>query len=63
MVTKILDFALKKPFLLELSSSNPSITDGVHCNENLVEIIPVFFNFFKLFQKKKNIYIYISHFM
>ena len=28
---------------------NPSITDGVHRNENFVEIIPVFFNFFKLF--------------
>ena len=39
--------------------NNPSITDGVHRNENLVEIILVFSNFFK----KKNIYIYKSHFM
>ena len=33
---------------------NPSITDGVHHNENFVEIIPVFSTFskfFKVFQK------------
>ena len=38
-----------------LISSNPSITDGVHRNENFVEIIPVFSTFskfFKVFQKK-----------
>ena len=37
----------------------PSITDGVHRNENLVEIIPVFSTFSNFF-KKKNIYIYIK---
>ena len=42
---------------------NPSITDGVHRTENFVEIIPVFFNFFKLFQKKKKEKNYKSHFM
>ena len=36
---------------------SPSITDGVHRNENLVEIIPVFSTFSNIF-KKKNIYIY-----
>ena len=40
----------------------PSITDGVHRNENLVEIIPVFSTFSNFFNnnKKKN---YKSHFM
>ena len=32
--------------------NNPSIIDGVHRNENFVEIIPVFSKFFKVFQKK-----------
>ena len=36
----------------------PSITDGVHRNENFVEIIPVFSNFSNFFKKKK-IYIYM----
>ena len=36
----------------------PSITDGVHRNENLVEIIPVFSTFSNFFKKK--IYIYIK---
>ena len=36
---------------------NPSITDGVHRNENFEEIIPVFSTFSK--KKKK----YKSHFM
>ena len=31
----------------------PSITDGVHRNENLVEIIPVFSTFSNFFKKKK----------
>ena len=31
----------------------PSITDGVHCNENFVEIIPVFSTFSNFFKKKK----------
>ena len=31
---------------------NPSITNGVHRNENFVEIIPVFSNFFKTKKKK-----------
>ena len=31
----------------------PSITDGVHHNENLVEIIPVFSTFSNFFKKKK----------
>ena len=35
------------------TTTTPSITDGVHRNENFVEIIPVFFHFFKIFQKKK----------
>ena len=30
-----------------------SITDGVNRTENFVEIIPVFLNFLKFFQKKK----------
>ena len=38
---------------------DPSITDGVHRNENFVAIIPVFSNFLK----KKKIYIYKSHSM
>ena len=41
--------------------ASPSITDGVHRNENLVEIIPVFSTFSNFFKKeKKN---YKSHFM
>ena len=37
----------------------PSITDGVHLNENLVEIISVFSTFSNFFkkEKRKNIYI------
>ena len=31
----------------------PSITDGVHRNENFVEIIPVFSTFSNFFKKKK----------
>ena len=42
--------------------SHPSITDGVHRNENFVEIIPVFSTFSNFFKKKKK-YIYKSHFM
>ena len=41
-------------------SKEPSITDGVHRNENLVKIIPVFSTFSTFFKKKKN---YKSHFM
>ena len=41
---------------------NPSITDGVHRNENLVEIIPVFSTFSNFFKKKKKKN-YKSHFM
>jgi len=41
---------------------HPSITDGVHRKENFVEIIPVFFNFFKIKKKKKKKN-YKSHFM
>ena len=41
-------------------SCTPSITDGVHRNENFVEIIPVFSIFSNFFQKKK---IYKCHFM
>ena len=37
----------------------PSITDGVHRNENFVEIIPVFSTFSNFFKKKN----YKSHFM
>ena len=33
--------------------SDPSITDGVHRIENLVEIIPVFSTFSKFLKKKK----------
>ena len=39
--------------LLLLYSGNPSITDGVHRNENFVEIIPVFSTFSNFFKKKK----------
>ena len=35
------------------NSLNPSITDGVHRNENYVEIIPVFSTFSNFFKKKK----------
>ena len=41
-------------FLFWHIHSDPSITDGVHRNENFVEIIPVFSTFskfFKVFQK------------
>ena len=38
----------------------PSITDGVHRNENLVEIIPVFSPFSNFFKKKTT---YKSHYM
>ena len=34
---------------------HPSITDGVHRNENFVEIIPVFSTFSNFKKKKKNI--------
>ena len=34
---------------------SPSITDGVHRNENLVEIIPVFSTFSTFFKKRKKI--------
>ena len=40
---------------------DPSITDGVHRNENVVEIIPVFSTFSNFFKKKKKNY--KSHFM
>ena len=36
---------------IKMMSVNPSITDGVHHNENFVEIIPVFSTFSV---KKKN---------
>ena len=36
---------------------NPSITDGVHHNENFVEIIPVFSTFSNFFKKKEKKYI------
>ena len=42
-----------------LKPMHPSITDGVHRNENLVEIIPVFSTFLNFFKKKN----YKSHFM
>ena len=32
---------------------HPSITEGVHRNENLVEIIPVFSTFSNFFKKKE----------
>ena len=38
-------------FILE----DPSITDGVHHNENFVEIIPVFSTFSNFFKKKKKL--------
>ena len=38
---------------------SPSITDGVHRNENFVEIIPVS----KIQKKKMYVYIYKSHFI
>ena len=41
--------------------STPSITDGVHRNENFVEIIPVFSTFSNFLKKKKKNY--KSHFM
>jgi hypothetical protein len=34
-------------------TTEPSITDGVHRNENFVEIIPVFSTFLNFFEKKK----------
>ena len=42
--------------ILKKCSEAPSITDGVHRNENFVEIILVFSTFSNFF-KKKNIYI------
>ena len=48
------------PSLIHLITARPpSIRDRIHRNENFAEIIPVFFNFFQLFQKKN----YKSHFM
>ena len=38
---------------IKMMSVNPSITDGVHCNENFVEIIPVFSTFSNFFKKKE----------
>ena len=35
----------------------PSITDGVHRNENLVDIIPVFSTFSKIFNNNKKNFI------
>ena len=45
--------AVTKPGTLEYI---PSITDGVHRNENLVEIIPVFSTFSNFLKKKKKSY-------
>ena len=45
-----------------LITLKPSITDGVHRNENFVEIIPAF-SFFSNFFKKKKEKNYKSHFM
>ena len=39
----------------EKPTLHPSITDGVHRNENLVEIIPVFSTFSNFFKKKKKL--------
>ena len=55
LLPKLRDF-----MIIIASSIGPSITDGVHRNENLVEIIPVFSTFSNFFKKKKN---YKSHFM
>ena len=47
---------LKDNHFDRMKHGNPSITDGVHRNENFVEIIPVFStlsNFFKKRKKKK----------
>ena len=40
-------------YTLNKNTAIPSITDGVHRNENLVEIIPVFSTFSNLFKRKK----------
>ena len=48
--------------ILSNSVELPSITDGVHRNENFVAIIPVFSTFSKFFKKKKEKN-YKSHFM
>ena len=58
-VTKDCSFYLiQRPVLYlnpKLFSVTPSITDGVHRNENLVEIIPVFSTFSNFFKKKKKL--------
>ena len=48
--TKLWKIGEKELFILGLA---PSITDGVHRNENLVAIIPVFSTFSNFFKKKK----------
>ena len=55
-VLRVVDLMLR----LRRLHTIPSITDGVHRNENFVEIIPVFSTFSNFFKKKKN---YKSHFM
>ena len=40
------------PLIRLLFMLNPSITDGVHRNENFMEIIPVFSSFSNFFKKK-----------
>ena len=39
--------------VLTIQGMRPSITDGVHRNENFAEIIPVFSTFSNFFRKKK----------
>ena len=62
----IIKFRQRKSYIFELHfiqlfNADPSITDGVHRNENFVEIIPVFSTFWNFFKKKKKID--KSHFM
>ena len=44
-ILSLQDFKLENTYNRE--TVQPSITDGVHRNENFEEIIPVFSNFFK----------------
>ena len=44
---------LQTPLCMQASACAPSITDGVHRNENFVEIMPVFSTFSNFFKKKR----------
>ena len=52
-VSDIYLIRLFKDRLILAIGSQPSITDGVHRNENFIKIIPVFSTFSNFFKKRK----------